>query len=176
MWQAVATREVVAGDAWLSVLNLFFGLLILVVWDGCNFSTVNRERLYETCLAQPEAVEEHPFGPDLTVFKVAQKVFVIATAHGDLTVNVKCDPEVAETLRGTYGSVRAMSVWPKHWNWVDVSAGEVADTELEQWVEDSYDLVVDKLPQVHKLRLQGEVRSLLNPMTDQLDPPHESMR
>ena len=69
-----------------------------------------------------------------------------------------------------------MSVWPKHWNWVDIRAGEVADTELEHWVEDSYDLVVDKLPQVHKLRLQGEVRSLLNPMMDQSDPPHESMR
>ena len=125
-----------------------------------NFWSVNRERMYEICGAQPEAVEEHPFGPDLTVFKVAGKVFVIITAHGDLILNVKCDPDVAETLRGTYDSVRAMSVWPKHWNWVDVSAGEVADTELDHWTEDSYDLVVDKLPKVHKLRLQGEVRGI----------------
>ena len=121
---------------------------------------MNRERLYEICLAQPEAVEEQPFGPDLTVFKVAQKVFVIATAHGDLTMSVKCDPDVAETLRGTYDAVRAMRVWPKHWNWVDISADEVADTELEHWVEDSYGLVVDNLPKVHKLRLQGEVRGI----------------
>ena len=118
---------------------------------------MNRKRLSEVCLAQPEAVEEYPFGPDLTVFKVAQKVFAIVTSQGDLSMNVKCDPEVAETLRGTYNCVRAMSVWPKHWNWVDIDAGEVADRELEHWVEDSYDLVVDKLPRVHKLRVQGEI-------------------
>ena len=75
-------------------------------------------------------------------------------------MSFKCDDDVDETLRCTYDAVLAIRVWPKHWNWVDISADEVADTELEHWVEDSYDLVVDNLPKVHKLRLQGEVRGI----------------
>jgi predicted DNA-binding protein (MmcQ/YjbR family) len=120
---------------------------------------MDREQLYEICLSQPETAQEYPFGPDLAVFKVAGKVFVIATDHGTLAINVKCDPDVALSLRSTYGSVTAMSVWPKHWNYIKVDAGEVPDNELSNWIEDSFDLVVDKLPKATKLRIQGQVRT-----------------
>ena len=119
---------------------------------------MDREQLYEICLSQPETTQEYPFGPDLAVFKVAGKVFVIATDNGTLAINVKCDPDVALSLRGTYGSVTAMSVWPKHWNYVKAHTGEISDNELSNWIEDSFDLVVDKLPKTAKLRIQGQVR------------------
>ena len=119
-----------------------------------------RKQCYELCLNQPETTHEYPFGPDLAVFKVAGKVFAIVTDDGELCFNVKCDPDVALALRGTYASVAAMSVWPKHWNYVKAHTGEISDEELFNWIEDSFDLVVDKLPKTAKLRIQAQVRTL----------------
>ena len=114
---------------------------------------MDRKQCYEFCLNQPETTHEYPFGPDLAVFKVAGKVFAIVTDDGELCFNVKCDPDVALALRGTYASVAAMSVWPKHWNYVKAHTGEISDNELSNWIEDSFDLVVDKLPKTAKLRI-----------------------
>ena len=33
-------------------------------------------------------------------------------------------------------------------------------TDIQEWIEDSYDLVVDNLPKALKLRLQGQVKGL----------------
>ena len=121
---------------------------------------MDRKQCYEFCLNQPETTHEYPFGPDLAVFKVAGKVFAIVTDDGELCFNVKCDPYVALALRGTYASVAAMSVWPKHWNYVKAHTGEISDEELFNWIEDSFDLVVDKLPKTAKLRIQAQVRTL----------------
>ena len=121
---------------------------------------MDRKQCYEFCLNQPETTHEYPFGPDLAVFKVAGKVFAIVTDDGELCFNVKCDPDVALALRGTYASVAAMSVWPKHWNYVKADTGEISDEELFNWIEDSFDLVVDKLPKTAKLRIQAQVRTL----------------
>ena len=121
---------------------------------------MDRKQCYEFCLNQPETTHEYPFGPDLAVFKVAGKVFAIVTDDGELCFNVKCDPDVALALRGTYASVAAMSVWPKHWNYVKAHTGEISDEELFNWIEVSFDLVVDKLPKTDKLRIQAQVRTL----------------
>ena len=121
---------------------------------------MDRKQCYEFFLNQPETTHEYPFGPDLAVFKVAGKVFAIVTDDGELCFNVKCDPDVALALRGTYASVAAMSVWPKHWNYVKAHTGEISDEELFNWIEDSFDLVVDKLPKTAKLRIQAQVRTL----------------
>ena len=32
--------------------------------------------------------------------------------------------------------------------------------DIQEWIEDSYDLVVDNLPKAVKLRLQGQVKGL----------------
>ena len=121
---------------------------------------MDRKQCYEFCLNQPETTHEYPFGPDLAVFKVAGKVFAIVTDDGELCFNVKCDPDVALALRGTYASVAAMSVWPKHWNYVKAHTGEISDEELFNFIEDSFDLVVDKLPKTVKVRIQAQVRTL----------------
>ena len=121
---------------------------------------MDRKQCYEFCLNQPETTHEYPFGPDLAVFKVAGKALAIVTDDGELCFNVKCDPDVALALRGTYASVAAMSVWPKHWNYVKAHTGEISDEELFNWIEDSFDLVVDKLPKTDKLRIQAQVRTL----------------
>ena len=113
------------------------------------------------CLAQPEAVMEYPFGDGVRVFKVAGKMFALVPEGADPgSISLKCDPDHAVALRERYAAVTGgYHLNKRHWNTVLVT-GEVPDEEIVQFVEDSYDLVVDGLPRATRLRLQGEVRSI----------------
>ena len=121
---------------------------------------MTRQLLAETCLGQPEAVEDFPFGDHVSVFKVGGKMFALLPMRSDhLSLTIKCDPERAESLRQKYSSVRASNFHKKHWNRVFLD-GSIPLNEIQEWIEDSYDLVVDTLPKALKLRLQGQVKGL----------------
>ena len=121
---------------------------------------MDRDALVAACLAQPEAVEEFPFGDDVSVFKVVGKMFALVPMDGSLSISLKCDPDFAVSLRERYAAVTGgYHLNKRHWNTVRVD-GTIPDTEIRDWIEDSYDLVVDGLPKRAKLRLQGEVRGL----------------
>ncbi|MFI8822583.1 MmcQ/YjbR family DNA-binding protein [Streptomyces sp. NPDC053431] len=105
------------------------------------------------CLDFNDATEEFPFGPDVSVFKVAGKMFALSWLDGDpLTVNLKCDPEDAVRLREEYPAIApGYHMNKRHWN--TVSVGELPDRMVRELVEDSYDLVVAGLPKAVRLRL-----------------------
>lgn len=121
---------------------------------------MNRELLKSICLSQPEATEEYPFGPSVTVYKVCNKIFAMVNVQGDLGFNVKCDPEIAETLRSSYKSVTAWNFQKKHWNYIMVDES-ISDELITTWIEDSFDLVVDKLPKFKKLAIQARVSEII---------------
>jgi predicted DNA-binding protein (MmcQ/YjbR family) len=59
------------------------------------------------CLAQTRAVEDFPFGPEHSEFKVSDKMFAIRPLdRTPLEVSVKCDPDLAVQLRLTYSVIR----------------------------------------------------------------------
>jgi predicted DNA-binding protein (MmcQ/YjbR family) len=99
------------------------------------------------CLQQPGAVEDFPFGPEHSVFKVAGKMFAIsALARTPLEVSVKCEPELAEALRRSYDAIRpGYHLNKRHWNTITVD-GTLSDRTVRDMIEDSYDLVVSALP------------------------------
>ena len=67
--------------------------------------------------------------------------------------NLKCDPEKALTLREEYSEVTpAWHMNKKHWNSVSFK-GDLNDHQIEKWVKDSYNLVVNNLPNKLKLEL-----------------------
>ncbi|MEV1019116.1 MmcQ/YjbR family DNA-binding protein [Streptomyces sp. NPDC050264] len=106
------------------------------------------------CLSFNATVEEFPFNPETSVFKVLGKMFALSSLDGrPLTVNLKCDPEDAVRLRGEYEGV-IVPGWhmnKRHWNTVTV--GGLPDGMVRELVEDSYDLVVAGLPRAERLRL-----------------------
>ncbi len=104
-------------------------------------------KLRRRCLSLTGAVEEFPFRPDLSVFKVAGKVFALAPLKSPaLTVSLKCEPDLAEQLRDTYAGIRpGYHLNKRHWNTVDVD-GSIPDRLVLDMIEDSYDLVVAGLP------------------------------
>ncbi|MER6515339.1 MmcQ/YjbR family DNA-binding protein [Streptomyces sp. NPDC060334] len=105
------------------------------------------------CLDFNEAVEEFPFTPETSVFKVLGKVFALsALGASPLKINLKCDPDLAVRLRVDHEAiVPGWHMNKRHWNTVTV--GGLPDAMVRELVEDSYDLVVAGLPKAERLRL-----------------------
>ncbi|QCX76517.1 hypothetical protein C9F11_14220 [Streptomyces sp. YIM 121038] len=112
------------------------------------------QELRTFCLAFNDAVEDFPFGPETSVFKVAGKLFALsALDRRPLTVNLKCDPEIAPQLRAQYPDiVPGWHMNKRHWNTVTADA-DLPDQLVRELIEDSYDLVVAGLPRAERLRL-----------------------
>ena len=99
------------------------------------------------CLEQAGAAEEFPFGPGTSVFKVSRKIFALsALGRAPLEVSVKCEPELAVSLRACYPAIRSgYHLNKRHWNTITLD-GSLPDQVVRDLVEDSYDLVVSALP------------------------------
>jgi predicted DNA-binding protein (MmcQ/YjbR family) len=106
---------------------------------------MNIETLREYCLSKPGAEEDLPFGPDTLVFKVAGKIFLLASLDREsLQFNVKCDPEKAIELREEFSCViPGYHMNKKHWNTILVD-GSVPLKKIKEWIDHSYELVSGK--------------------------------
>lgn len=99
--------------------------------------------LKKVCLGLPGAVEEFPFDPGTSVFKVAGRMFALTPLRvKPLWVNLKCDPDLAVQLRGQHAEITAgWHMNKRHWNTVRLD-GSLPDRLVAEMVEDSYDAVV----------------------------------
>ena len=113
--------------------------------------------LRKLCLSFPGAYEDFPFGPNASVFKVEGKMFAISLLQSSpLKVSLKCEPELAEQLRGSYPDAvtAGYHLNKRHWNTVLCSGGEsVSDEMVRDMVEDSYDLIVAAMSRAVRERL-----------------------
>ncbi|MBA2433919.1 MAG: MmcQ/YjbR family DNA-binding protein [Chthoniobacterales bacterium] len=103
------------------------------------------ETFRDYCLTKTDATEGAPFGQDTLVFKVAGKMFALASLD-DIPprVNLKCDPERALDLRDRYEEVQpGYHMNKKHWNTVVLSE-KIPDPELRAMIDHSYDLVAPR--------------------------------
>ncbi len=99
----------------------------------------------EYALSLKNVEESFPFGNDTLVFKVDNKIFLLASLSSEkLQFNVKCNPEKAIELREQYSSVLpGYHMNKKHWNTIVVD-GELSTKQLKQSISDSYSLVAKK--------------------------------
>ncbi len=98
------------------------------------------------CLSKKQVTEGFPFDNDTLVFKVKNKMFALMNLEGELRINLKCDPAEALLLRERYRSVLPGYHMSKRlWNTVVVD-DSITDELLKRWIDDSYNLIVQKLP------------------------------
>ncbi len=111
------------------------------------------EDFREYCLTKPNATQGTPFGEDTLVFKVAGKMFALASLDEvPPRVNLKCDPDRALDLRDRYEEVQpGYHMNKKHWNTVILSGG-VPSAEIRQMIDHSYELVAAKTPKRKRRR------------------------
>jgi predicted DNA-binding protein (MmcQ/YjbR family) len=112
------------------------------------------DELKAACLALNGAVETFPFNAETSVFKVGGKMFALSALDATaLKVSLKCDPELALRLRAAHPSVTGgWHLNKRHWNTVTLD-GSLAERLVREMIEDSYDLVVARLPRAERLLL-----------------------
>ena len=111
---------------------------------------MNIEEIRMYCNAKPFVTEGFPFGDDTLVFKVRGKMFALANLEGDLTLNLKCDPEKAMELRERHPSIiPGFHMNKKHWNTV-IMDGSLSNPMIRELIDHSYDLIWQSLPKKWK--------------------------
>ncbi|UZE96628.1 MmcQ/YjbR family DNA-binding protein [Alkalimarinus alittae] len=106
-------------------------------------------------LSKPEAQESEPFGVDIPVFKVCNKVFaILGVNEGTAQLNLKCDPNEALALRDIFDAViPGYHMNKKHWNTVILN-GSIPASEIERMIDHSYGLVVKGLKKLQREGLE----------------------
>ena len=91
---------------------------------------------------------DYPFGPETAVYKYGDKAAkegkmfaLIAEKSEPLQLSLKCDPNLAETLREKYETVLpGYHLNKKHWNTIILS-GQLGEQEVYDLIRHSYELV-----------------------------------
>lgn len=102
-----------------------------------------------------QAELSYPFGEDIPVFKVLNKMFLLTSTQQDQPfINLKVQPEHGDMLRDIYPSIHTGYHMNKR-HWISIYAGEQITIELiKDLVETSYELVVKTLTKAQKQQLQ----------------------
>jgi predicted DNA-binding protein (MmcQ/YjbR family) len=109
---------------------------------------MNRQELDELLLSYPNTWLDFPFGENISVYKVGDKVSgegkmfaIVADDSKPLRVSLKCDPQLSELLREKYETVLpGYHLSKKHWNTI-LYTGQMPEDEFQDLVRLSYNLV-----------------------------------
>ncbi len=95
-------------------------------------------------MSMPNARLDYPFGEEVAVYKVKDKMFALIREKKDpVQISLKCDPILAETLRQKYDTVMpGYHLNKKHWNTI-LLTGQLEWEEVQGLVRHSYDLVAN---------------------------------
>ena len=80
---------------------------------------MNLEELREYCLSLPHVTEDMPFGEDILVFRICNRIFVLTSLESvPLRESLKCDPARAIELREQYPDkiIAGYHLNKKFWN------------------------------------------------------------
>jgi len=96
-------------------------------------------------LEMPNSRLEYPFGEEVAVYKVGDKMFALVAEKSDpVRLSLKCDPQLAEVLREKYETVMpGYHLNKKHWNTL-ILTGQLEWPEVQDLIRHSYGLVIGK--------------------------------
>jgi predicted DNA-binding protein (MmcQ/YjbR family) len=115
---------------------------------------VNIDSIRAYCLAFPRATEKLQWGDDLC-FKIAGKIFVMLGLDNP-RICFKCSPEVFSELIEREDIHPAPYVGRYKWVMLD-RLDAVSDRELEDLIQQSYNMVAAKAPKSSKPRAQAKI-------------------
>ena len=106
---------------------------------------MNIEEVRAYCLTLSGVTEDMPYGSDWVVFRIGGKIFLHISLERRL-IAIKLLPERGEELREKYNAIApAWHMNKKHWNDIAIE-NTFPDKTIEEWIKESYDLVLSKLP------------------------------
>ncbi len=114
---------------------------------------MDQELIREYCLNRKGVTEGFPFDETTLVFKLMGRMFALLNLDEEPSVNLKCDPEEAVRLREHYETVMPGFHMNKlHWNTILLN-GRIPPEDIKEWIDNSYELVKEKLPKRIKEQL-----------------------
>ncbi|KGK01099.1 MmcQ/YjbR family DNA-binding protein [Thalassotalea sp. ND16A] len=113
------------------------------------------EQIARYLLAKPNSTLDYPFGEQVKVFKVKNKMFATMAigkmGKGDDAgnmhwwMNLKCDPDETVMLRDIFPSIiPGYHMSKRLWNTI-ILDGSIPQGEIERMMDNSYLLVVSKM-------------------------------
>jgi predicted DNA-binding protein (MmcQ/YjbR family) len=117
----------------------------------------NSEQAEQYLLSKPETLFDYPFGEDVKVFKVKNKMFATLSLGkgsekevgdkmaGHYCINLKCDPEESVMLRDIFDAViPGYHMNKRLWNTI-ILDGSIPQGEIERMMDNSFKLVVSRM-------------------------------
>lgn len=109
---------------------------------------MTHKEIEEYLLSFPNTWLDFPFGEGTSVYKVGHKetgegklFAIIADSSKPLRISLKCDPQLAESLREEYETVLpGYHLNKKHWNTI-LCSGQLDDNQIKDLARLSYQLV-----------------------------------
>ena len=115
---------------------------------------MNIEIFRDYCIAKPGVTEGFPFDETTLVFKVMGKMFALTDLDGELSINLKCDPEKTISLQEEYPAIKpGYHMNKKHWNTIEID-DSIPDSLVFELTDHSYELVVNSLTKIKKEQLK----------------------
>jgi len=110
---------------------------------------MDHKTVEEYVLSMPNAKLDYPFGEDVAVYKIEDKMFaLIQEGKEPVRISLKCDPLLAKVLRDKYDEVQeGYHLNKKHWNTI-VLTGQLPWEDVQALIRHSYDLVTGSANQV----------------------------
>lgn len=99
----------------------------------------------------PGAYADQPFGPEVDVFRVRQRMFMaLSLSTGAATVTLKAAPEDAEALRAAFPAIiPGYHMNKRHWITLRPD-GSLEQDLVQELVTEAYRLVVAGLPRTRR--------------------------
>ena len=120
------------------------------------------EQAEQYLLSKPETSLYYPFGDEVKVFRVKNKMFAtlalgkMGKGYGenkDWWLNLKCDPDEAIMLRDIFPSIiPGYHMNKRHWNTI-ILDGSIPQGEIERMIDNSFMLVVSKMTKKNQLSI-----------------------
>ena len=129
-------------------------------------NSLNVQQAETYLLSKPETSLYYPFGDEVKVFRVKNKMFA-TIAHGSTAksakvddeakthywMNLKCDPDEAVMLRDIFKAViPGYHMNKSQWNSI-ILDGSIPKGEIERMIDNSYLLVVSKMTKKDQVSL-----------------------
>ncbi len=114
---------------------------------------MNIEQVREYTLSLNGVTEDQPFDDDIITFRLEGKIFVCLWLGGgehdmkdsEPRLALKLSPDRNEELRAQFSAVTPAFHWNKK-HWSDMYYEQLEDSQIMEWIKESYKLIVSKLP------------------------------
>ncbi|EOD55440.1 MmcQ/YjbR family DNA-binding protein [Aeromonas molluscorum] len=112
---------------------------------------MNLTTLRDFLLSLPGTQEDTPFGPEILVYRIAGKMYALVNWQAEpLSINLKCEPELALLLREIHPQVKpGWHMNKQHWNTVTLDS-QLDEALWQGWILHSYERVIAGLPKAKR--------------------------